>query len=102
MISACSCIYEPTWASAWVGLFLCSAFCRALFLFLGSKLSLNCPFGVLSDQALKWDNYVMEIYERLEQIGVEPEAVEAIRADDDKENALLLIALWDDRHEYLD
>ena len=44
----------------------------------------------------------MEIYERLEQIGVDTEAIEAIRADDDKENALLLIALWDDRHEFVD
>ena len=43
----------------------------------------------------------MEIYERLEQIGVEPEAVEAIRESDYKENALLLIALFDDRHEYM-
>ena len=43
----------------------------------------------------------MEIYERLEQIGVDTEAIEAIRADDDKENALLLIALFDDRHEYM-
>lgn len=43
----------------------------------------------------------MEIYKRLESIGVEAEAVEAIRENEDKENALLLIALFDDRHEFL-
>ena len=43
----------------------------------------------------------MEIYKRLEEIGVEPEAVEAIRENDDKDNALLLIAMFDDRHEYM-
>ena len=64
-------------------------------------MSRNCPFGVLSNPARKWDNWLMEIYERLEEIGIEAEAVDAIRETEDRENALLLIALWDDRHEYL-
>ena len=44
----------------------------------------------------------MEIFERLQQIGIDADTIDAIRADDNKENALLLIALFDDRHEYLD
>ena len=39
---------------------------------------------------------------RLEKIGVEPETIEAIRMNDDREAALLLIAMFDDRHEYVD
>lgn len=42
-----------------------------------------------------------QLYERLEKIGIDEKAVEAIRDNDDKENALLLIALFDDRHEYV-
>lgn len=42
-----------------------------------------------------------QTYERLEQIGIDAETIDAIRADDNKENALLLIALFDDRHEYV-
>ena len=50
----------------------------------------------------KCDNSTMEqIYERLEQIGIDAETIDALRADDNKENALLLIALFDDRHEYM-
>jgi len=44
----------------------------------------------------------MEIYKRLEEIGIDDEAIEAIRENNDEENALLLIALWDDRHEFVD
>lgn len=43
----------------------------------------------------------MEIFERLQQIGIDADTIDAIRADDNKENALLLIALFDDRHEYV-
>ena len=42
-----------------------------------------------------------QIYERLEQIGIDAETIDAIRADDNKETALILIALFDDRHEYV-
>lgn len=62
-----------------------------------------CPVRVLSKRAQRWENKgVEQIYERLEQIGIDTETIAAIRADDNKENALLLIALFDDRHEYLD
>lgn len=65
-------------------------------------MSRKCPVGVLLVFWQKWDNYGMEqIYERLEQIGIDAETIDAIRADDNKENALLLIALFDDRHEYV-
>ena len=65
-------------------------------------MSRKWPVGVLLVLGQKWENYGMEqIYERLEQIGVDVDAIEAIRTDDDKENALLLIALFDDRHEYM-
>lgn len=65
-------------------------------------MSRKWPVGVLSVLGQKWENYGMEIFERLEQIGIDADTIDAIRADDDKENALLLIALFDDRHEYLD
>lgn len=66
-------------------------------------MSRKWPVGVLSVLGQKWENGGMEqIYERLEQIGVDAETIDAIRADDNKENALILIALFDDRHEYLD
>ena len=66
-------------------------------------MSRKWPVGVLSVLEQKWENYGMEqIYERLEQIGIDAETIDAIRADDNKENALILIALFDDRHEYLD
>lgn len=62
-----------------------------------------CPARVLSKRAQRWENKgVEQIYERLEQIGIDAETIDAIRADDNKENALILIALFDDRHEYLD
>ena len=65
-------------------------------------MSRKWPVGVLLDLGQKWENYGMEIFERLEQIGIDAETIDAIRADDNKENALILIALFDDRHEYLD
>lgn len=65
-------------------------------------VSRKWPVGVLSDLGQKWENYGMEIFERLQQIGIDADTIDAIRADDNKENALLLIALFDDRHEYLD
>jgi len=65
-------------------------------------MSRKWPVGVLSVLGQKWENYGMEIFERLQQIGIDADTIDAIRADDNKENALLLIALFDDRHEYLD
>lgn len=65
-------------------------------------MSRKWPVGVLSDLGQKWENEGMEqIYERLEQIGIDAETIDAIRADDNKESALILIALFDDRHEYV-
>lgn len=65
-------------------------------------MSRKWPVGVLSVSGQKWENYGMEqIYERLEQIGIDVETIDAIRADDNEENALILIALFDDRHEYM-
>jgi hypothetical protein len=47
-----------------------------------------------------------QMINRLREIGICPESIAAIeRADDEKqakECALLLIAMYDDRHEYLD
>ena len=45
------------------------------------------------------------LLERLKEIGISAETLNVIRAaDDDRahECALLLIAMYDDRHEYLD
>lgn len=65
-------------------------------------MSRKWPVGVLSVSGQKWENYGMEIYERLKHIGIDAETIDAIRADDNKESALILIALFDDRHEYVD
>lgn len=45
-----------------------------------------------------------KLFERLAEIGVADETIEAIRAANDeaaRESALLLIALYDDRREYV-
>ena len=39
---------------------------------------------------------------RLEAVGVSPEMVDALRKEYDRETALILVAMYDDRHEYLD
>ena len=44
------------------------------------------------------------LIERLMRIGIEPEIITAIRADGEagRETALLLLAQYEDEHEYLD
>lgn len=66
------------------------------------KLRLNIPANALFVLSEKWDNLAMEtLLKRLEQIGVKPAIVDAIRASGDMERALILL-MDDDRHEYVD
>ena len=66
------------------------------------KLRRNIPAAALSIMSEKWDNSGMEtLLKTLEQIGVEPATIDAIRASGDVERALILL-MDDDRHEYLD
>ena len=66
------------------------------------KLRRNIPAAALSIMPGKWDNSGMEtLLKTLEQIGVEPATIDAIRDADDMENALILL-MNDDRHEYVD
>ena len=65
-------------------------------------MSRRHPARVLLIEGEKWDNMRMEILlEKLARIGVDSDSIAAIRAENDKEAALLLIALFDDRHEYV-
>lgn len=58
--------------------------------------------GGLSDRLEKAYNAGMEtLLKNLEQIGVDPATIDAIRATGDVERALILL-MDDDRHEYLD
>lgn len=66
------------------------------------KLRLNIPAAALLIVSEKWDNSGMEtLLKTLEQIGVEPETIDAIRDSGDVERALILL-MDDDRHEYVD
>lgn len=66
------------------------------------KLRLNIPANALFVVSEKWDNLDMEtLLKRLDQIGVEPAIINAIRASGDMERALILL-MDDDRHEYVD
>lgn len=70
-------------------------------------MSRKRPARVLSERPEKWHNCGMEqMIQALREIGISPETIEAIeRAEDQgqaREHALLLIALFDDRHEYVD
>ena len=54
----------------------------------------------------KWDNSTMEqIKKTLQEIGISPESIEAIEQAENKDQAkeytLLLLAMFDDRHEYM-
>lgn len=66
------------------------------------KLRRNIPAAALSIMSEKWDNSGMEtLLKTLEQIGVEPATIDAIRDAEDMESALILL-MNDDRHEYVD
>lgn len=69
-------------------------------------MSRNWPALDLSPSGPSWDNMRMEqMIDRLRKIGICQETIEAIQNADDeneaKECALLLIAMFDDRHEYV-
>lgn len=54
----------------------------------------------------KWDNSTMEQMKKtLQEIGISPESIEAIEQAENKDQAkeytLLLLAMFDDRHEYM-
>ena len=78
--------------------FLCG-----FFYFWRLKIARNPPVNLMVNGAILLYIRGMEnLLNRLEQIGVEPETIEAIRINDDREAALLLIAMFDDWHEYVD
>lgn len=68
-------------------------------------MSRNWPALDLSPSAPTWDNMHMEqMIDRLREIGVSQEIIDALRGEDEndvREYALLLIAMFDDRHEYV-
>ena len=69
-------------------------------------MSRNWPVGVLSPSGLTWDNMRMEqMIQTLREIGVSPDSIDAMQGADEndvKEYTLLMVAMFDDRHEYLD
>jgi hypothetical protein len=68
-------------------------------------MSRNWPALDLSPSGQTWDNIGMEqMIDRLREIGVSQESIDALRGEDEndvREYALLLIAMFDDRHEYV-
>ena len=68
-------------------------------------MSRKWPVVVLSVLGQKWENGGMEqMIDRLREIGVSQESIDALRGEDEndvREYALLLIAMFDDRHEYV-
>lgn len=82
-----------------------------LFLFLGGAenapfLRLNCAAGALLILLGKSYPIGMEqLLKQLAEIGIDPATIEALRAANDEEaqqSARLLIALYDDRREFVD
>lgn len=69
-------------------------------------MSRNWPALDLSSSGQTWENIVMEqMIDRLREIGVSQESIDALRGEDEndvKEYTLLMVAMFDDRHEYLD
>lgn len=62
----------------------------------------NLPSRFIAGGLLFLYDFGMEkLLETLEQIGVEPATIDAIRDAEDVENALILL-MNDDRHEYVD
>lgn len=62
----------------------------------------NCPACGLLARAGFCHNSGMDIYKNLTDVGIDADAVEAMRSTDDRESALILmIAHYDDRHEYV-
>ena len=75
-------------------------------LFLWTKLRRNCDGSELSICAHKQDNWSMEqMIKTLHEIGICRESIDEIQhagnEEQAKECALLLIAMYDDRHEYV-
>ena len=69
-------------------------------------MSRNLHARDLSSSGQTWDNMRMkQILQALREIGINAETIAAIESADDekqaRECALLLIAMYDDRHEYL-
>lgn len=71
-------------------------------------MSRNCPGGVLSNPAQKWDNLPMnELIETLKRIGLPAAELERVKRyykddlDGLRQYVLYMRALFDDRHEYL-
>lgn len=68
-------------------------------------MSRNWPALDLSPSGQTWDNMRMEqMIDRLREIGVSQESIDALRGEDEndvREYALLLIAMFDDRHEFM-
>ena len=82
-----------------------------LFLFLGMTknalfLHLNCAAGALLIRPGKSYPIGMEkLLKQLAEIGIDPATIEALRAANNEEaqqSARLLIALYDDRREFVD
>ena len=69
-------------------------------------MSRNWPALDLSPCGTTWDNISMEqMMQTLREIGVSPESINAMQGADEndaKEYTLLMVAMFDDRHEYLD
>ena len=70
------------------------------------QMSRNWPARVLSVLRRTWDNLSMEqMIQTLREIGVSPDSIDAMQGADEndvKEYTLLMVAMFDDRHEYLD
>lgn len=69
-------------------------------------MSRNLPARDMLSSGQTWDNMRMEqMIQTLREIGICAETIAAIESADDekqaRECALLLIAMYDDRHEYL-
>ena len=68
-------------------------------------MSRNWPALDLSPSGQTWDNIGMEqMMQTLREIGVSPESIDAMRGEDEndvKEYTLLMVAMFDDRHEYI-
>ena len=69
-------------------------------------MSRNWPAFDLLPRGPSWDNMRMEqMMQTLREIGVSPESIDAMQCADEndvKEYTLLMVAMFDDRHEYLD
>ena len=69
-------------------------------------MSRNLPARDLLSGSQTWDNmHMKQILQTLREIGISAETIAAIESADNekqaRECALLLIAMYDDRHEYL-